>query len=93
MDISKVGVVGCGLMGSGIAEVAAKSGFEAYDARCRAKCRSMGGAAWRWIAVFFIWGGSRCAFGPGSMGQSISLRRASVQILDGDVTVSGHFHR
>lgn len=28
MNISKVGVVGCGLMGSGIAEVAAKSGFE-----------------------------------------------------------------
>ena len=28
MNIEKVGVVGCGLMGSGIAEVAAKSGFE-----------------------------------------------------------------
>ena len=28
MDISKVGVVGCGLMGSGIAEIAAKSGFD-----------------------------------------------------------------
>jgi 3-hydroxybutyryl-CoA dehydrogenase len=28
LNISKVGVVGCGLMGSGIAEVAAKSGFE-----------------------------------------------------------------
>ena len=27
MDISKVGVVGCGLMGGGIAEIAAKSGF------------------------------------------------------------------
>ena len=27
MDISKVGVVGCGLMGSGIAEVSAKGGF------------------------------------------------------------------
>ncbi len=28
MEIKKVGVVGCGLMGSGIAEIAAKSGFE-----------------------------------------------------------------
>ena len=28
MDISTVGVVGCGLMGSGIAEIAAKSGFD-----------------------------------------------------------------
>lgn len=28
MNISKVGVVGCGLMGSGIAEIAAKSGFD-----------------------------------------------------------------
>ena len=28
MDISKVGVIGCGLMGGGIAEIAAKSGFE-----------------------------------------------------------------
>lgn len=28
MNIEKVGVVGCGLMGSGIAEVAAKSGFQ-----------------------------------------------------------------
>ena len=28
MDISRVGVVGCGLMGSGIAEVAAKGGFD-----------------------------------------------------------------
>jgi len=28
VNIEKVGVVGCGLMGSGIAEVAAKSGFE-----------------------------------------------------------------
>lgn len=28
MNIDKVGVVGCGLMGSGIAEVAAKSGFD-----------------------------------------------------------------
>ena len=28
MNIEKVGVVGCGLMGSGIAEVAAKSGFD-----------------------------------------------------------------
>ena len=27
MNISTVGVVGCGLMGSGIAEIAAKSGF------------------------------------------------------------------
>jgi len=27
LDISKVGVVGCGLMGGGIAEIAAKSGF------------------------------------------------------------------
>ena len=28
MNISKVGVVGCGLMGGGIAEIAAKSGFD-----------------------------------------------------------------
>ena len=28
LDISRVGVVGCGLMGSGIAEVAAKGGFD-----------------------------------------------------------------
>ena len=28
MDINKVGVVGCGLMGSGIAEVAAKAGCD-----------------------------------------------------------------
>jgi 3-hydroxybutyryl-CoA dehydrogenase len=28
VDISRVGVVGCGLMGSGIAEMAAKSGFD-----------------------------------------------------------------
>ena len=28
MDIEKVGVVGCGLMGSGIAEVAAKASFD-----------------------------------------------------------------
>ena len=28
MDIEKVGVVGCGLMGSGIAEVAARAGFD-----------------------------------------------------------------
>ena len=28
LNISKVGVVGCGLMGSGIAEIAVKSGFE-----------------------------------------------------------------
>lgn len=28
LDISTVGVVGCGLMGSGIAEIAAKSGFD-----------------------------------------------------------------
>ncbi len=28
LDISRVGVVGCGLMGSGIAEVAAKAGFD-----------------------------------------------------------------
>jgi 3-hydroxybutyryl-CoA dehydrogenase len=28
VDIEKVGVVGCGLMGSGIAEIAAKSGFD-----------------------------------------------------------------
>ncbi len=28
MDINKVGVVGCGLMGSGIAEISAKAGFD-----------------------------------------------------------------
>ncbi len=28
MKIEKVGVVGCGLMGSGIVEVAAKAGFD-----------------------------------------------------------------
>ena len=28
MAIRKVGVLGCGLMGSGIAEIAAKAGFE-----------------------------------------------------------------
>ena len=28
MEINKVGVAGCGLMGSGIAEVSAKAGFD-----------------------------------------------------------------
>jgi len=28
MDIRKVGVIGCGLMGSGIAQVAATEGFD-----------------------------------------------------------------
>ena len=28
MDIKKVGVVGCGLMGSGIAEVCARAGYD-----------------------------------------------------------------
>ncbi|MCB1008302.1 MAG: 3-hydroxybutyryl-CoA dehydrogenase, partial [Acidobacteria bacterium] len=28
MAIQKIGVLGCGLMGSGIAEVAAKAGFQ-----------------------------------------------------------------
>ena len=28
MEIERVGVVGCGLMGSGIAEVAVKAGFD-----------------------------------------------------------------
>ena len=28
MDIKKVGVVGCGLMGAGIAQVAAQAGYD-----------------------------------------------------------------
>jgi len=28
MDIKKVGIVGCGLMGSGIAEITARAGYE-----------------------------------------------------------------
>jgi 3-hydroxybutyryl-CoA dehydrogenase len=28
MDINKVGVVGCGLMGAGIAQVAAQAGYD-----------------------------------------------------------------
>ena len=28
MDVKTIGIIGCGLMGSGIAEVAAKSGFQ-----------------------------------------------------------------
>jgi 3-hydroxybutyryl-CoA dehydrogenase len=34
MDIKKVGVVGCGLMGAGIAQVAAQAG---YDTSARAE--------------------------------------------------------
>ena len=46
-DFERVGVVGCGLMGSGIAEVAARAGLDVvvrevdqHDARCRASAGS-----------------------------------------------------
>ena len=33
MEIRKVGVIGCGLMGAGVAQVAAQAGYETSCAR------------------------------------------------------------
>src|SRR5882724_4774872 len=45
MEIKNVGVLGCGLMGSGIAQVAATAGFEVVVLEVDQKCIDKGFAA------------------------------------------------